>query len=148
MKYIDFFEKNENEQEKDYKRELKQHLDIVFNNLFTITNMPVQRFLDHLVKTGELSKYMELLVNNFNSKTIAGLMCRELISISWDGKLFDCDFNQMMNINLISSDNQSNGTSIWSIESFDDLLGEPIATKSHCFGCTAGSGSSCSGMLS
>ena len=108
--------------------------------------MPIQRFADQLFKKGELNKYMELLVNSFNRKTINGLMCRELVSVGWDGRLFDCDFNQMLDLDLGAAV-QSGVSSIWTIENFDDLLGEPIKTGSHCFGCTAGAGSSCGGAV-
>jgi len=117
-------------------------MNIEFNDLLTITNMPIKRFADDLLKFGEYAKYMELLVNNFNKNTVKGLMCRNLISISWDGTMYDCDFNQALEMKV-----PSEKTTIWDVKTLDELLGQRIATDKHCFGCTAGTGSSCSGAL-
>jgi len=133
--------------ETDYKRELKQQFNIDFNNLYTITNMPIKRFADSLINSGEYTKYMELLVNNFNAATLSEVMCRNLISISWDGKLYDCDFNQMLDIPAAATKNGSENLTIWDIDSVDELINKPIEVDSHCFGCTAGAGSSCTGAL-
>lgn len=114
---------------------------VEFTNLFTITNMPIKRFADDLIRSGEYIKYMELLVNNFNVNTIDGLMCKNTINIAWDGKLFDCDFNGALEIPL------KNNKTIFDIESTDDLFNVDIASDKHCFGCTSGSGSSCGGAL-
>jgi len=129
--------------EADYKKELKEHFDIDFNKLFTITNMPIKRFADDLYKLGEYEKYMNLLVSSFNKDTVKELMCRNLVNVSWDGVMYDCDFNQALEIELGGS-----RLTIWDIKSVDELNGKIIGTGMHCYGCTAGSGSSCSGSLS
>ncbi|MBI2608698.1 MAG: arsenosugar biosynthesis radical SAM protein ArsS [Deltaproteobacteria bacterium] len=124
-----------------YKKELKTLFDIDFNDLYTITNMPIKRFYEDLRRKGELETYMKLLESNFNSQAAEMIMCRNLISIGWDGKIYDCDFNQMLDIPLGGQDK-----TIWNIESFDDIS-DSIAFDNHCYGCTAGAGSSCSGAL-
>jgi radical SAM/Cys-rich protein len=128
--------------ELDYKKELKSLFDIDFNGLLTITNMPIKRFADMLEREGRHDSYMSLLVNHFNPATVDGVMCRSLVSVSWDGRLYDCDFNQMLELPL------SPQRTIWDVASFQALSGAPVATGSHCLGCTAGAGSSCSGALS
>lgn len=134
---------NQKKLEMDYKRELKKIFNIDFNRLYTITNMPIKRFLSDLTRQGKWEEYMELLVNNFNLNTLDEVMCKTLISVSFDGKLFDCDFNQMLEIPIDSSKR-----TIWDIENFD-LFSENIRVKTgnHCYACTAGAGSSCSGAL-
>lgn len=130
--------------QEDYKKELRELFEIEFNNLFTITNMPIKRFLDDLIKRGKYESYMELLANNFNPHAALGVMCRDLISVSYNGELFDCDFNQMLEIPLGNM-----RKTIWEIESLDDVIQtSPIAVKDHCYGCTAGCGSSCVGAIS
>ena len=126
--------------EQAYREQLRKRFGIEFNRLFTITNMPVSRYLEYLVRIGEYQSYMELLVNNFNSGAIDGLMCRNTLSVSWDGRLFDCDFNQMLEMPVDSSCPQT-------VHEFDlaRLRNRTICTGQHCFGCTAGSGSSCQG---
>jgi len=126
--------------QEQYKKELMEDFNIQFNNLFTITNMPIQRYADFLHRRKELVKYMELLVNNFNPTSVNGLMCRNTLNIKWDGMLYDCDFNQQMNLGLFDK-----GRSIWDIQSVRDMDEVPINTKEHCYGCTAGAGSSCQG---
>jgi len=128
--------------EKDYRRELGERFGIVFNNLYTITNMPINRFLNDLVRHGNYDRYMELLVEKFNPGTVENLMCRSLISVGWDGTLYDCDFNQMLGMSINHGLPQH-------IRSFDAwiLARREIRTGSHCFGCTAGSGSGCGGAL-
>ena len=122
-----------------YRSELRDTWGIEFSQLFTLTNMPIKRFADYLHKDGKTSDYMNLLVENFNVAASAGVMCRALISVSWDGRLFDCDFNQQLDMPV-------RGTkTIFDLETADDLVGERIVADNHCFGCTAGSGSSCSG---
>lgn len=121
-----------------YKTELKELFGIEFNQLFTITNMPIKRFLDDLKRSNKLNEYMELLVNSFNPSSAQSVMCRSLISIGWDGKIYDCDFNQMLEMPI---------GNIWEISSFEDLSKEPITFANHCFGCSAGEGSSCTGIL-
>lgn len=126
--------------ESDYKKELNQLFNITFNNLYTITNMPIKRFLVDLQRQGKLDEYMQLLLDNFNPAAAEGVMCRNLVSVSWDGFIYDCDFNQMLDIPLAGTT-----TSIWGIDSFTQLESQKIALADHCYGCTAGAGSSCGG---
>ncbi len=127
-----------------YREELSHNFGIVFHRLLTITNMPINRFARQLQLWGKLAEYMGLLVNHFNPATVNGLMCRGLVSVSWDGSLFDCDFNQMLEMPLLAA---GAPLSIWQIDDLSALRGSSIATASHCFGCTAGAGSSCGGAL-
>ena len=129
-----------------YKRELGSLFEIEFHNLLTITNMPIKRFAAALDRTEEYEAYMSLLINHFNPCTLRDLMCRSLVSVGWDGRLFDCDFNQMLEIELGAAADDDMRT-LWDITSFDQLEGRRIRTGRHCFGCTAGAGSSCSGAL-
>jgi radical SAM/Cys-rich protein len=128
--------------EKDFKRELMMRYGIVFNQLFTITNMPINRFLDYLRRSGNEERYMRKLVEAFNPSTIDGLMCRNLVSVDWTGKLYDCDFNQMLELGVAPELPQT-------IADFDPVKfgARRIMTGSHCFGCTAGAGSSCGGAV-
>jgi radical SAM/Cys-rich protein len=130
------------ELETDYKQELLQHFGLVFNRLYTITNMPINRFLDDLKAQGQTNEYFTLLLDSFNASALDGLMCRTLISVGWDGRLYDCDFNQMMDISVAPPYPQT-------IDDFDyqTLAQRRIVTEQHCYGCTAGCGSSCSGTL-
>lgn len=128
--------------EADYKKELKELFGIEFNHLLTITNMPIKRFHDYLRRRGELNQYAELLENHFNRETADRVMCRNLVSISWDGGIYDCDFNQMLEIPL-----GGKRKTIWEVESLEELQSEPIQFADHCYGCTAGAGSSCGGAL-
>lgn len=128
-----------------YRRELRARYDIEFTRLFTITNMPISRFLDDLLSTGRFDAYLRTLVESFNPATVAGLMCRSMLSVDWQGNLSDCDFNQMLGLPLESGLPRS-------IFELDDstlarLVHRPIMTGRHCFGCTAGGGSSCQGSL-
>ncbi|MBA3817710.1 MAG: arsenosugar biosynthesis radical SAM protein ArsS [Deltaproteobacteria bacterium] len=123
-----------------YKAELAQRFGITFDHLYTITNVPIARYADYLDARGQFDEYMALLVTHMNPHTVPGLMCRSLVSVSWDGRLFDCDFNQMLDVPA------HRGGTVFDIDSLL-LDGEPIATGSHCFACTAGSGSSCGGSL-
>lgn len=132
--------------ETDYKKQLREHFGVEFHRLFTLTNMPIKRFAAMLDQAGKHEAYMSLLVNHFNPGTVANLMCRSLVSVGWDGKLYDCDFNQMLEIGMGMSAG-SPAPTLWDIENFSGLAGQHIATGSHCFGCTAGSGSSCGGAL-
>ena len=134
------------ELESRYRDELQRNFGIVFDRLLTITNMPIARFAHQLASTGMHAKYMSLLVNHFNPATVDALMCRSLVSIGWDGRLYDCDFNQMLEIPLGGSQSLPDRT-IWNIDNVESLAGDPIATASHCFGCTAGAGSSCTGTI-
>lgn len=122
--------------EATWKREMQRRHGIVFNHLYTITNMPISRFLEFLIESGNLETYMEKLVNAFNPAAVAGLMCRYTLSVGWDGRLYDCDFNQMLEMALPQT--------IFEI-SLADLADRPIQVAAHCFGCTAGAGSSCGG---
>jgi radical SAM/Cys-rich protein len=128
--------------QEDYKRELKSLFDIEFNDLYTITNMPIKRFLRDLERSGKLETYMELLLESFNSKAALGVMCRNTISVGWDGELYDCDFNQMLEIPL-----GWKKQTIWDVPSLEALEKGKIAFAQHCYGCTAGAGSSCGGSL-
>jgi radical SAM/Cys-rich protein len=127
--------------ERDYQRHMHDDFGIYFNRLFTITNMPINRFANMLVHLDQHEAYMNLLVRSFNSEAFEHVMCRSLISIGWDGNIYDCDFNQMLEIRVPGKH------TIWDIQSFDELNDSRIATGEHCFGCTAGSGSSCGGQL-
>lgn len=130
------------ELEARYRSELASSFGIAFDRLLTITNMPIARFAHQLSSTGEHANYMSLLVNHFNPATVDALMCRSLVSIGWDGRLYDCDFNQMLEIPLGGA-----RRTIWNIDDVGALSGQRIATASHCFGCTAAAGSSCGGAI-
>jgi len=131
------------ELEADYKRELKKHFEIVFNDLYTITNLPIARFASYLRHNNKLEEYNQLLIDNFNPATIAGLMCRDTISVSWTGEVFDCDFNQMLKMNWR---NENGPLYLWDLDPAV-VENRQILTGNHCFGCTAGAGSSCGGAL-
>jgi radical SAM/Cys-rich protein len=128
-----------------YRDELRRRFGIEFGRLITITNMPIRRFADFLARTGQLGAYQSLLVNHFNAATVPGLMCRSLVSVGWDGALYDCDFNQMLDLGLGAGPGARR--TIWDLDDLGTLTGRPIATGPHCFGCTAGAGSSCGGAL-
>jgi len=129
--------------EADFRREMETRYHLFFNHLFTITNVPVARFLDYLRRSGNEEKYMRKLVAAFNPATVENLMCRNLISVDWTGKLYDCDFNQMLELAVDKRAPQT-------IFDFDleKLKNRQIVTANHCFGCTAGAGSSCGGTVS
>ncbi len=128
--------------EEDFKRNLLRKHGIVFNHLYCITNMPISRFLEFLLQSGNYESYMERLVRAFNPAAVSGLMCRNTISIGWDGKLYDCDFNQMLDLEVGFSAPRH-------ISEFDPLRlnKRRIVTGKHCYGCTAGAGSSCGGTV-
>jgi radical SAM/Cys-rich protein len=128
--------------EADYKRELKDKFGLVFNSLYTITNMPINRFKLHLDKSGQYESYMEKLLAAFNPGAAEGVMCRSLISVGHDGRVYDCDFNQMLE--LRAQDARGKALSIFDFD-FDRVLGRRIRFDDHCLGCTAGAGSSCGG---
>jgi radical SAM/Cys-rich protein len=135
-----FLPGNQRSLERDWKSQLKRRYGVEFNNLYTITNMPISRFLDFLLRSGNLAAYMEKLVTAFNPATVEGLMCRSTLSVGWDGRLYDCDFNQMLDLGLGPQSPQT---------IFDATI-ESLATRviqvgQHCYGCTAGLGSSCGG---
>ncbi|MEO6568662.1 MAG: arsenosugar biosynthesis radical SAM (seleno)protein ArsS [Opitutaceae bacterium] len=131
------------ELEADYKRELKQHFGIVFNQLHALANLPIARFASWLRNNGKLEEYLETLANAFNPATVSGLMCRDTINVSWRGEVFDCDFNQMLRLNAAAV---PANTHLWDLDPAR-LAGGSIRTGQHCFGCTAGAGSSCGGAL-
>jgi radical SAM/Cys-rich protein len=130
------------ELEADYKSELKEHFGIEFNRLYTITNMPIARFAAYLRHHGQFDEYMDRLAASFNSHTVDDLMCRNTLSVGWRGEVYDCDFNQMLDLQW------QNGRPLflWDIDPAR-VEGRPILTGDHCFGCTAGCGSSCGGAL-
>ncbi len=125
----------------EYKELLRSRFQIYFDNLFSLNNMPIKRFNNYLKRNNRYEKYMDLLYSNFNSQAALNIMCKSLISISWDGLMYDCDFNQMLDITV--NDKKKN---IFQISSFKDVT-KNISTNNHCYGCTAGSGSSCGGSL-
>lgn len=128
--------------EADYRRELKDKFGLVFSNLYTITNMPLHRFAQQLKKSQQFDSYMDKLLGAFNPGAAAGVMCRSLISVDHEGRLFDCDFNQQ--IGLAACADQPDAPTIFNFD-FEALMARQIAFGSHCFGCTAGAGSSCGG---
>ena len=126
--------------EADYKRELKQHFGIEFNHLFALANLPIARFATHLRRENQLGEYMELLSQNFNASTVDHLMCRNTLNVGWQGEVYDCDFNGMLNLQW------GEMPYLWDVE-LGHIEGREIATGPHCFGCTAGAGSSCGGAV-
>ncbi|MCG3161157.1 MAG: hypothetical protein JMDDDDMK_02275 [Acidobacteria bacterium] len=126
--------------ERQYKRELESKFGLVFNSLFTITNMPINRFKKDLERLGAYDEYLTRLVNAFNPSAAEGVMCRSLISVGYDGRLYDCDFNQMLDLNL----SEEAGKTIYDFD-LDRLLNRRIIFDQHCYGCAAGAGSSCGG---
>ena len=131
------------EMEAEYKRKLREHFGIVFNKLYTITNLPIARFASYLRHNNKLADYMLLLNDAFNPATVEGLMCRNTINVSWRGEVFDCDFNQMLKMQWRDADRS---LSLWDIDPAE-VEHREILTGDHCFGCTAGAGSSCGGAL-
>ncbi|MFQ5749857.1 MAG: DUF3641 domain-containing protein, partial [Planctomycetota bacterium] len=138
--------------ESDYRRELSAHLGLRFTRLVTITNQPIHRFREGLERQGKLQGYQELLESNFNAATLPSLMCRNQVSLRWDGALFDCDFNLVIDLPLRGPDGRTltledlcPGPGEHGEASFLEHL--PVTTASHCFACTAGAGSSCGGSL-
>ncbi|MBD1392938.1 arsenosugar biosynthesis radical SAM protein ArsS [Mucilaginibacter sp. ZB1P21] len=128
--------------EKEYRFELMKKYNISFNKLFAITNMPISRYLDYLLTTGNYDKYMEKLIGAFNPAAVKNVMCRNTISVGWDGYLYDCDFNQMLDLKVTPATSQH-------LADFDlsALQNREIILKQHCYGCTAGAGSSCGGAV-
>ena len=127
----------------DYKEKLFTDYSVIFDKLYALANLPVSRFEHSLTRDGEFNNYMQLLLENFNPQTIDSVMCKSLISVDWTGRVYDCDFNQMLELPLADK----NLTYLWDI-SAQTLNDQKIATRYHCFGCTAGAGSSCGGALS
>jgi radical SAM/Cys-rich protein len=130
--------------EKEWKEGLKANHGVSFDALIALNNMPISRFLEWLETSGNLQSYLELLVNSYNPATLVGLMCRNTLSVGWDGRIYDCDFNQMLELDARYADGHAAH-----IRDFDPTrLGErAIVTARHCFGCTAGAGSSCGGTI-
>lgn len=128
--------------EADYRKQLGENYGVVFNHLYTLTNMPISRFLLDLTRHGNYERYMELLLEKFNPTTVEGLMCRSLVSVGWDGTLYDCDFNQMLEMPV----NHGLPNHLRDFDAFL-LARREIRTGTHCYGCTAGTGSSCLGAL-
>ena len=136
-----FLPSSQEQLQDEFKRQLRRKFDIEFNALYAITNLLVSRFLDYLVETGNYQEYMEKLINAFNPMTVQGLMCRNTLSISWDGYIYDCDFNQMLDLKVAANSKH--------IDEFDleALSKRKILINQHCYGCTAGAGSSCAGEI-
>jgi radical SAM/Cys-rich protein len=130
------------ELEARYRKELRELFGIQFHRLLTLANMPIRRFARDLERTGRHAAYLSLLVNHFNPATVPELMCRHLLSVDHAGRLYDCDFNQALDLPLLGPEE-----TIWDVDDLRALEGRPIATAEHCFGCTAGAGSSCGGAL-
>ncbi len=128
---------SQEELEKEYKEHLARDFGIVFNDLYTITNLPISRFLEYLIAAGRYEEYMEKLANAYNPSAAEGVMCRNTLSVSYDGQLFDCDFNQMLELGVDRNAPQH----------IKDLRNRKIVTGQHCYGCTAGAGSSCQGSI-
>ncbi|MCB0761983.1 MAG: arsenosugar biosynthesis radical SAM protein ArsS, partial [Flavobacteriales bacterium] len=125
--------------ERDFKQHLLDEFGLHFNGLFTITNLPISRFLDYLVASNNYEDYMYTLVDAFNPAAVDGVMCKNTLSVSWDGNLYDCDFNQMLGLKVASPSNHISNVDI------DELNNRAIIIDQHCYGCTAGAGSSCQG---
>ena len=125
-----------------FKKKLKKGWDIEFHDLYAITNLPVSRYLNYLVASNNYEDYMEKLVNAYNPTAAANVMCRNSISISWDGFIFDCDFNQMLDLKVATKGGQH-------LTEFnaEDLSKRKVIVNEHCYGCTAGAGSSCGGTV-
>jgi radical SAM/Cys-rich protein len=130
--------------EADYKQILKEQFGIVFHHLFCLTNMPITRYATHLKLRGEYDRYMSLLEENFNRATLDQVMCRNLVSIGWNGSVYDCDFNQMLDLPVLDADGKRLDISSVTL---DQLMNSVTTVGDHCYACTAGSGSSCGGAL-
>lgn len=135
-----FLPGSQSELEAEFKKKLWERFGIKFNSLFAITNIPISRFLEYLIRSDNYENYMEKLLASFNPAAAAGVMCRNTISIGWDGYLYDCDFNQMLDLKVNTSN--SRHLSDWDARVLSD---RSIVVNNHCFGCTAGAGSSCGG---
>lgn len=127
--------------EKEFKQSLQRDFNIVFNQLYTITNMPISRYLDYLLVSGNYENYMNKLIQSYNPVAASNVMCRNTLSIGWDGYIYDCDFNQMLDLKVLGTSQHINDFNA------EELLHREIVVNQHCFGCTAGSGSSCGGTL-
>ena len=136
-----FLPGNQSSMEKDFKKALNEDFNIQFHNLFAITNLPISRFLDYLIASENYEDYMYALVEAYNPSAVKNVMCTNTISVSWDGWLYDCDFNQMLNLKVASK--------IKHISKYNEelLQNRKIIISQHCYGCTAGAGSSCQGSV-
>jgi radical SAM/Cys-rich protein len=130
--------------EQDYKRKLQEKFGIIFDRLYCLSNMPITRYATHLKLRGEYEQYMELLENSFNASTLDQVMCRNLISVGWEGTIYDCDFNQMLDLPIRDADGKALNISTLSVDQVQNM---PVTVGDHCYACTAGSGSSCGGAL-
>jgi radical SAM/Cys-rich protein len=139
-----FLPANQHATEREWKEGLRHEHGIAFDRLIFLNNMPISRYLEWLESSGNLASYLELLVASFNPGTIDGLMCRNTLSIGWDGRVYDCDFNQMLDLPARGSENGG-----FHVRDLDvaALAARTVVTRRHCFGCTAGAGSSCGGAL-
>jgi radical SAM/Cys-rich protein len=133
---------NQAKLKEDYQKELKDKFDIDFNELYTITNLPVSRYLEYLLSIDRYEDYLMLLADSFNPSAAEGVMCRSTISVDWNGNLYDCDFNQMLGLPVAVKSSKN-------IMDFnmDEMMSRDIVLNNHCFGCTAGEGSSCQGAI-
>jgi radical SAM/Cys-rich protein len=130
--------------EKDYKEQLAKRYGISFNHLLTLANMPIQRFGSSLISKGQFDEYMRLLCDSHSEANLETVMCRSMVSVDWEGYLYDCDFNQMLKLPIVQKGNKLHISQLKA----EDLIGKPITVSGHCYGCTAGQGSSCGGALS
>jgi radical SAM/Cys-rich protein len=132
-----------------YKQELGSLHGVTFSSLLCLNNMPIKRFADWLQRRGKLDEYMQLLVGSFNVAAAEGVMCRGTVSVGWDGRLYDCDFNQQLEMFMGAPPGSGRqALTVFDVGSLDELTGRAIAVDNHCFGCTAGAGSSCQGATS
>lgn len=139
-----FLPGNQAKLESDYKRELFEHFGITFDRLYALANLPIARFAAYLKREGKYESYLRTLLEAFNPAAVGGLMCRDTINVSWLGEVFDCDFNQMLDLSWKSKNGEP--VKLWDLDPRRPDIG-PIQTGSHCYGCTAGAGSSCGGAL-
>ena len=128
-----------------YEVELRNRFGIRFNRLLTITNLPIRRYATYLASREQLTGYLDLLAEHHNDAAVENVMCRSVVSIGWDGHLYDCDFNQMLD--LVEPNDEGQSPTIWNVDSLGEFAGRAIPVADHCYGCTAGSGSSCSGAI-
>ena len=136
-----FLPPEQRELREDYAREMEKHFGIIFNDLYCITNMPIARYASYLKRQGKLEGYQELLMQSFNPGSVEHVMCRDTISVDWLGNVYDCDFNQQLKLGI-----EGYAKKVWEVD-LERFQRQPIRTGAHCFGCTAGSGSSCGGAL-
>lgn len=136
-----FLAGNQQALEQDFKKALKKDFDIEFNQLFTITNLPISRFLEYLIASENYEDYMQRLVEAFNPAAVANVMCTNTLSVRWDGFLYDCDFNQMLDLKVASPVQHLNDFDLKKLQS------RAVCISQHCYGCTAGAGSSCQGAV-